>query len=237
MNSPLDIFKLKPAISNSLTVASLLLSATALINAGDSKAATSCLLTNLSTCTLTLGDKKFDGFQLMNYTPSPTDSVKVTKTLSGIWRVTATFDPERKFLGQNPAAKLAFNAMITDPTQQFFNTGIFNTTDTTFGGSSTAKATYSNLLPGGSGVAMNPLMSMNGAAANTTFGPNPTSVSVALEWFTVGNATMSDITSTFTQTDAPIPAGVPAPLPLIGAGAAFGFSRRLRRRIKTSATA
>ncbi|MCX5967068.1 MAG: hypothetical protein NTV57_05380 [Cyanobacteria bacterium] len=34
---------------------------------------------------------------------------------------------------------------------------------------------------------------------------------------------------------APNQASVPGPLPLFGAGAAFGWSRRLRRRIKTSA--
>ena len=33
----------------------------------------------------------------------------------------------------------------------------------------------------------------------------------------------------------PTQASVPGPLPLLGAGAAFGWSRRLRRRIKTSA--
>jgi hypothetical protein len=37
------------------------------------------------------------------------------------------------------------------------------------------------------------------------------------------------VTNTFTQT--------PGPLPILGAGAAFGFSRKLRRRIKASRTA
>lgn len=34
---------------------------------------------------------------------------------------------------------------------------------------------------------------------------------------------------------APIPSEVPGPLPIIGAGAAFGFSRKIRRRIQASA--
>jgi hypothetical protein len=34
---------------------------------------------------------------------------------------------------------------------------------------------------------------------------------------------------------APAPSGVPSPLPLFGAAAAFGWSRQLRRRIKTAA--
>ncbi|MEB3167830.1 MAG: hypothetical protein VKK97_03770 [Synechococcaceae cyanobacterium] len=38
--------------------------------------------------------------------------------------------------------------------------------------------------------------------------------------------------SNFSAPSAPAPpAGVPAPLPLFGAGAAYGWSRRLRRRL------
>jgi hypothetical protein len=236
MNFRFVNLNLKPAFSRSLTGAALLLSATALINAGESKAATSCLLSNLSTCTLTLGDKEFTNFSLnSSFTPNASDSVTVTKTLSGIWRIKAEFFGDT-FSQVNPG-KLSFKASITDPTKVFFNTGLSNTTDTTFGGSSQAKATYSNLDPISSGIAMNPLMSINGAAANTSFSPNPKSVEVALEWYTTGSATLSDITSTFTQTATPVTNQVPAPLPLLGAGAAFGFSRRLRSRIKTSATA
>jgi hypothetical protein len=236
MNFRFVNLNLKPAFSRSLTGAALLLSATALINAGESKAATSCLLSNLSTCTLTLGDKKFTNFSLnSSFTPSATDKVTVTKTLSGIWRIKAEFDGDT-FPITSPG-KLSFKASITSPTNVFFNTGLFNTTDTTFGGTSQAKATYSSFVPVSSGIAMNPLMSLNGAAANTAFGPRPSSVAVALEWYTTGNATLSDITSTFTQTASPVTNKVPAPLPLLGAGAAFGFSRSLRRRIKTSATA
>ena len=40
--------------------------------------------------------------------------------------------------------------------------------------------------------------------------------------------------TSFTNTIAQTEAGVPGPLPLLGAGAAFGFSRKLRVRVKTS---
>jgi hypothetical protein len=36
---------------------------------------------------------------------------------------------------------------------------------------------------------------------------------------------------------SPVANNVPGPLPILGAGAAFGFSRRMRRRINTSTTA
>jgi hypothetical protein len=39
----------------------------------------------------------------------------------------------------------------------------------------------------------------------------------------------------FTPVGGPPPASVPGPLPLFGAGAAFGWSRRLRRKIKATA--
>ena len=38
----------------------------------------------------------------------------------------------------------------------------------------------------------------------------------------------------FTPAGSP-PAAVPGPLPVVGAGAAFGWSRQLRRRLKTTA--
>lgn len=44
---------------------------------------------------------------------------------------------------------------------------------------------------------------------------------------TIPSAQISDMTNTFTT--------VPGPLPVLGAGAAFGFSRKLRKRIKASA--
>ena len=47
---------------------------------------------------------------------------------------------------------------------------------------------------------------------------------------------ITGLTNTFlTQAPTPPPSGAPGPLPLLGAGAAFGFSRRIRSRIKAAA--
>ncbi len=46
-------------------------------------------------------------------------------------------------------------------------------------------------------------------------------------FITQGSGTLTGFTQTITQFEKP---PVPGPLPLLGAGAAFGFSRRLRRR-------
>lgn len=62
----------------------------------------------------------------------------------------------------------------------------------------------------------------------TGFTPTAQSAQFALN----GSGTDNYLVYTYDYVNAQ----VPAPLPLAGAGLAFGFSRRLRRRIKSSAT-
>ena len=90
-------------------------------------------------------------------------------------------------------------------------------------------------------------------ATSSTPNPNPNMVSGAFttamspSTFTNGTTT-SDFTNTFNVSNnaftsfdnsiiqkAPPTGSVPGPLPLLGAGAAFGFSRRIRSRIKAAA--
>lgn len=64
-----------------------------------------------------------------------------------------------------------------------------------------------------------------------------------LESFTNSNFSLIEITGTYTYSSTAntssslkfTTAAVPAPLPLLGAGCAFGFSRKLRKRIKLAA--
>jgi hypothetical protein len=85
-----------------------------------------------------------------------------------------------------------------------------------------------------------------GTSANASFGPNFTAQgaqtfnSPALSSDTysailnVSGGTIASVNGSVS--DAPLPPSqkVPGPLPLLGLGAAFGFSRRLRRRIATN---
>ena len=76
------------------------------------------------------------------------------------------------------------------------------------------------------------------ATAVNNFGSVPTSVPLSgtfiqvTDTYTVGTGgLLNSFNNTFTQTD------VPGPLPVVGAGMAFGFSRKLRSRIKARAAA
>jgi len=62
----------------------------------------------------------------------------------------------------------------------------------------------------------------------------PTSVIFSND-LTVSTAKDGPFSFTNTVVQAPLQSEVPGPLPLLGAGAAFGFSRKLRARIKTKA--
>jgi hypothetical protein len=218
MISPFVNFKLKPGISRSLTGAALLLSTATLINAGESKAALfECFLNNLSACGGQLGDKNFTGFSLSNlvgYTPSATDTLTITES-DGVWTVETIFMPS--LLAKS--GKLNYNVAIVG------TNFTFNETEVNVGGSTqTTRPTVVSTMTG-----IPAFTTTTGTAQTRTFTTKPSSIAVSQQ-FTAANRTLNSFTTTYTQ-------NVPGPLPLLGAAAAFGFSRRLRSRIKTSAVA
>lgn len=78
---------------------------------------------------------------------------------------------------------------------------------------------------------VNPMVSLDGAPVGPLpFSPGLTTISVTDTWDSVADqGTISAISNAYTQTSS---TQTPAPLPLLGAGAAFGFSRGIRRRIR-----
>jgi len=218
MISPFVNFKLKPGISRSLTGAALLLSTATLINAGESKAALfNCFLNNLSACGGQLGDKNFTGFSLTNlvgYSPTANDTLTITEE-DGIWSVEASFTP-------SITAKSGFLNYNIDVVGTNFT---FKEAEVNVGGSTaTTRPIVVSTITG-----IPAFTTTTGTAQARTFTTKPASIAVSQQ-FIAANRTMSSFTTTYTQ-------NVPGPLPLLGAAAAFGFSRRLRSRIKTSAAA
>jgi hypothetical protein len=218
MISPFVNFKLKPGISRSLTGAALLLSTATLINAGESKAALfDCFLNNLSACGGQLGDKNFTGFSLTNlvgYTPTAADTLTIMES-EGVWTVETRFTPSLT----NKSGTLNYNIAVVG------TNFTFNETEVNVGGSSqTTRPTVVSTMTG-----IPAFTTTSGIAQARTFTTKPSSIAVS-QRFTAANRPLNSFTTTYTQ-------NVPGPLPLLGAAAAFGFSRRLRSRIKTSVAA
>ena len=220
MNSPLVNFKLKPGISRSLTGAALLVSAAALINAGESKSATiECFLSDLSACGGILGDKDFTGFEISGYMPNASDKVTVMQ-LDDVWQVDVDLN---SFI--NKTGTLKYNVAVTGTNFTFNETSVSVSGST----NATLKPTVASTMTGTpTGIEV---FTTNTAASQTrTFTTKPTSIAVSQVFTAAPARSINSFTTTYTQ-------NVPGPLPLLGAAAAFGFSRRLRSRIKTSASA
>lgn len=219
MNSPFVNFKLKPGISRSLTGAALFLSAAALINAGEAKADLSCTLSNLSSCNGVVGDKTFSGFNLAGFTG--TGTISISEYL-GVWTVQTLFNPATT---GTVNGTLMYNIAITDPV------ATFDTVAVNVNGSGGVTASNPKVTSTISGVIGSPFTTSAISAPDLkTFVSGTKTTAVSQNFTASGGRRLSAFTTEFTQK-------VPAPLPLLGAGAAFGFSRRLRSRIKTSAAA
>ena len=218
MSSPFVNFKLKPGISRSLTGAALLLTATALINAGESKAAElECFLSSLSTCSGLVGDKNFTGFSLSGFTPRANDKLYVSM-FGGYYSVQTNFSPSTT----GPVnGRLMYNVAIVGTPFTFDEVEV----SVSGGPTSTGNPLITSNITSISSFATD-----SSTSSVKSFADNIKTIAVDQRFTALGTRRLSSFTTTFTQ-------NVPGPLPLLGGAAAFGFSRRLRSRIKTSAAA
>ena len=217
--------------------AGLLLSAT-LINAGDAKAAPLVCsdLNTISSCVFNDGFYKVDNFMITpsaGWTPN-LDLLTVvngTSAINGTLSVNLIFALPRSFTGTPPSLMYDVMKLTGLPIAQASTNATVGNVPPIGGGSTSVNSTITGLI-GGS------LASSNGAIVSNMFTTPVTSTKVTSVFSTTGPGTFSSIKTEFTPgAPVPPPSLVPGPLPLLGAGAAFGFSRRLRRRINTSATA
>jgi len=116
----------------------------------------------------------------------------------------------------------------------------FKTYNTNAAGSSTSAILnytkeLSTIAPG---VVTGPSISPHGTTGGgslVNFGPGEVGPLYFSSNLTLTSGKIDKITDTLNQVKDPFAPEVPGPLPLLGAGAAFGFSRRLRSRIKQAA--
>jgi len=222
MNSPFVNFKLKPGISRSLTGAALLLSTAALINAGESKAAGdfTCFLNNLSTCGGLVGDKNFSSFSLSGFAARAGDFISVSES-GGYWSVQTNFTPATT---GTVNGTLKYNVAVVGTPFTFQDVGVSVSGGPFVSGNPQISSKITGIDNGNAFIADVTTSPMK------TFANNIKTIAVDQKFTASRHYRLGSFTTTFTQ-------NVPGPLPLLGGAAAFGFSRRLRSRIKTSAAA
>ncbi|MEA5411747.1 hypothetical protein VB737_08210 [Synechococcus sp. BA-120 BA3] len=177
---------------------------------------------------------------------SPTDLAFGDKTVSGIVCDGVGDDTEIRFNNfglaydfgsvidpPTQSGKISYTISITDPTFEFAAVGLDS--GCIFPGFGGCTVTKNVRWSGGS----TSLVSSNGnpAPADYLFAAGVTSLNVEDIFMATGNSAVSTANNFFSQRPGEVPGDVPGPLPILGAGMAFGFSRRLRSRIKASSTA
>jgi hypothetical protein len=198
-----------------------------ILAAGSAQAASgSCSLLTLGDCNITLDNVQYSGFSFTGITPVAGDVFNLAGFPNGAGTVSLSFSPDR--LVDIPAASFSYTATLLGGLT--FNQAQANLTGSTLGGGS-----YSTTL----------------SAAQLPTSPTSAGGASAFENFNAGFATqtfnqtfnfdfannpdsLTSVGGSFTA-NAPAPATVPGPVPLLGATAAFAFSRKLRSRIRLAA--
>jgi hypothetical protein len=214
-----------------LATAGILLAATIPLTGNAAKAGT-CALTALSSCVLTEGDKTISDISITGGGFSPTAAQSLMFSIaSGSWVVETIFGPDQNTTQPSTSADpilLSYKLTINDPTMKFDKWTIQGDDNTLNGGttSQTVNVTGGNSSP----PSLVSIDANNPTPPNAMFMTDTNMINVTSSFYTNGTTTFNSISQKFTQRQ--MSQGVPGPLPLLGAGAAFGFSRRLRNRIK-----
>ncbi|MBD2550492.1 hypothetical protein H6G65_13035 [Microcystis elabens FACHB-917] len=199
--------------------AALIGGAGAVLSAGSAEAATDCGARISWTDwvgghALTCGDKQFTWKSTIAIGDLASSTVSAIEPLSGIY----LFNLDLPDFTRTPF-DFTYTASITDPHKAFSVVDLDSDAVPIANPPSILTATF---IGGSSDVT---LTSTNGSTdAKDVFG-RPTILHVNNVYN--GNGAIDSIENSYQQVDK-----VPGPLPILGAGVAFGFSRKLRRRIQ-----
>ena len=221
--SPTSAFKPKRLLSRALMAAALLAGAGAALSAGSAQAATGCgvkIAWNLwvGGQTLTCDDKEFIHHSTQVLGDLASSEVEATQALPGDYIFKLDFiNPD---FSQAPF-DFTYKANITDPNDFFTAVDIDSEADPLADPPSIITATFS-FADGNSPIV---LTSVNGSSQMANVIGHPKTMTVRNVYD--GNGAIDEFENSFKQGHK-----VPGPLPVLGAGMAFGFSRKLRRRIQ-----
>ena len=178
-----------------------------------------------------VGDKSISNFQ-SNFTPATTPT-NTTLTTLAFTEVNKVWDVNLLFLPQPVAAgpfNISYDLTINDPAYTFEKVGLDSTCNLSALGPCTVTKEIGIYDSFGTVTAAPSLtrVSTNGVPALPAFFvPGVKKIRVTDTWLAPSGGSIDAISNNFTQ--------VPGPLPLLGAGAAFAWSRKLRSRMQSRA--
>jgi len=219
----MTIFRVFKKFSTFLLIAPILA-------AGSAQAASgSCSLSTLGDCNITLDNVQYSNFSFTNITPVAGDVFNLAGFPSGAGTVSLSFSPDRLVdIPTVPTASFSYTATLLSGLT--FNRAQANLTGSTLGGGSYSTTLSAAQLP-------TPPTSSGGAGAFENFNSGFVSQTFTQSFnfdFSANPDSLTSVGGSFTA-NAPAPATVPGPVPLLGATAAFAFSRKLRSRIRLAA--
>lgn len=219
--SPTTAFNPKRLLSRALMAAALLAGAGAALSAGSAQAATGCGVQITWAAwaggqSLTCDDKEFTYLSHQTIGDLATSVVEADQPLPGDY----LFNLDFPAFTTVPFA-FTYQATITDPTRFFKEVDLDSDADALANPPSILTATYT--FAGGNSPIV--LTSTNGSSAVQGVEGHPTIMTVNNVYN--GNGAIDTMENSYQQGTK-----VPGPVPILGAGMAFGFSRKLRRRIQ-----
>ena len=213
-------------LSKTLITAGLLgAAALTTLGAGSAQAATGCDVQIqwsawIGGQNLTCDDKEYKFLSVAVPGDLPSSVVSAVQPLPG----DHIFNLDKPFT--NIAFDFTYEAFITKPGWVFAAVDLDSDADFFANPPSVLDTTFT--FAGGNSPIL--LQSINGVPDIDTVDGGPTTITVNNRYNGAGGA-IDTIENSFKQTHT-----VPGPLPLLGAGAAYGFSRNLRKRIKATKT-
>ena len=228
-------FSMQSSIPRLLMAAALVGGAGSLLSAGSAKAITTCSFGGFAgtACATGAGGILAIGDKTVTFSTLPTvgqGTITFLNSVQDFFALKTNFQDSA--LLAPASGLLEYDISITSGLQNF--KGVQLSVDA-FGKTTTEESELSSPSRFVTLTSTNSLSPIpNSSLFETVNFTGLTTLKVKATYDLVNPASLSSFTSTFEQTAIP---KAPAPLPLLGAGMALGFSRKLRSRIKASASA
>jgi hypothetical protein len=232
-----------PTRHNLLASAAMAIAFGAILQAGESKAqqSVSCNPGVAGSCAagLSVGDKLANAFSFLgDFNPTADDELKFSfDPTTGVYQLQLEANPDRSLsFGASAATDFFYTISIINPGLAAGNTFAVaqsNITGSTIAFPPANSGSYTTTITSSSLTGPITAASGSNPSGFVAFKPGVTSASFKQSFSATGVASVSSLGISFLQQTPP--SEVPGPLPLLGAGAAFAFSRKMRRRIRQTA--